>query len=472
MMKHMIPVSLLPITVQSARRSSLCVILGGLVLFGTSFGGHAAETPPEIEFNVLLIIKKRTEAWSPLFLPVRAEMSPAEVATARRCFEIETPEMVKDITRGKVRFVPTVYISEEPLRFWNPGRRDSAEIHGPELFEEFARIAKPGQYDSVGYYFLPRDGKSGYAIPRAGYGVGWFDGKLSAGVFAVHATDMNPRDEIFLHEWLHGLEQFYHRKPGVRLPNGWLHGNRNYPGYREQAYRPGDTFKGWTSWYKDFLNCEVKESDGFSGLGPSAWQHGPMRLAQPPQFPAANMTPPSSGTYPQWVYRLMEGDLSSAKLGEDLLNEASDPAGSDGLGSWTVKRWTRSAANKVERRTAAGVSAIRIQNHEPDDVQLTRRIGLEPFKNYVFCAEVKARGVEITQSGGRFGVTLAAGSSRSPNVIEGITGWIPVSICFTTGEKSEDAELRLGLGGFSSVAKGEVIFGNVRLRQVLYPSTE
>jgi hypothetical protein len=81
-----------------------------------------------------------------------------------------------------------VHVSDEPLRFWNPDRRDSAEISKSEMFAEFRRIAKPGQYDSVGYYFLPRD------------------------------------PEIFLHEWMHGLEQFYNGKPGVRLPSKTGHG--------------------------------------------------------------------------------------------------------------------------------------------------------------------------------------------------------------------------------------------------------
>lgn len=441
-----------------------------LAVSGIAAGNGEPAAPAEIEFKVLLIIKKQTDAWSPLFLPVRAEMSEAEIKAARRCFEIETPDMVQDITRGKVRFIPTVHVSDEPLRFWNPDRRDSAEISRAEMFAEFSRIAKPGQYDSVGYYFLPRDPKTGYSIPRAGYGVGWFDRAHAAGAFAVHAAEMNPRDEIFLHEWMHGLEQFYHGKPGVRLPEGWLHGIGNYRGYHERPYRPGDTFRGWMDWYKDFLNREIRESDGFSGLGAVAWKHGPMRETQLQPFPVERMTP-QAGTYPAWLHKLMKGDLAAANLGADLLGDA--PAKSaGGLAPWIVKRWGSGVEKTVEQKSTGGHSVIRIRNRHADDMQVIRRVKLEPFKNYVFSAEVKARGVKITQRGGRFGVTLAAGSSRSPKRIEGSADWTPMSVCFTTGEKSVDTELRLGLGGFASLTEGEAIFRNVRLRQVLYPSAE
>lgn len=457
--------------IQQGRR--WCVLFAAALL-SVSVGlanGAASESSsgesPEIEFKVLLIIKKRTDAWSPLFLPVRAEMSEAEIASARRCFEIETPDMVKDITRGKVRFVPTVHVSEKPLRFWNPERRDSAEIHKEEMFEEFSRIARPGEYDSVGYYFLPRDRKSGYSIPRAGYGVGWFERSHAAGAFAVHAAEMNPRDEIFLHEWMHGLEQFYHGKPGVRLPNGWLHGNRSYRAYRARYYRPGDTFRGWMDWYKDFLNREIRESDGFSGLGSAAWTHGPMRDAQPRKFPRPSRGKTPSRSYPGWVYRLMEGDLSSAKLGPDLLQDA--PGATADLSPWTLKQWSKGKGNLAERMLVDGKAVLRVRNRTADDSKLIRKVALEPFRNYVLTAEVRSEGVEIVEPGGQFGVTVQAGSGTVPRTFVGSVDWTPVTLCFTTGNRAAETELRLGVGGFASLARGTAEFRNVRIRQVLYP---
>jgi hypothetical protein len=189
---------------------------------------------PEIEFRALLIIKRASDTYSPLFLPVRSRMTEDEVARARRCFEVETPDMVRDVTGGRVRFVPTVRVSERPLRVFDPARQDSAEFFAPELLNEMAAFAKPGEFDSAGYYFLHYDAACGYKIPRAGFGVGWYDQRRALGLFAVScAPNLNPRDEIFLHEWMHGLDGFYGKKAGVTLPKGWLHGPKEH-GYQER----------------------------------------------------------------------------------------------------------------------------------------------------------------------------------------------------------------------------------------------
>ena len=88
------------------------------------------------------------------------------------------------------------------------------------MLNELQANAKTGKYDSVGYYFLHYDAASGYTIPRAGYGVGGFDTNHCLGTFAVNCTSkMNPRDEIFLHEWMHGLDGYFGNKPGVKTPS-------------------------------------------------------------------------------------------------------------------------------------------------------------------------------------------------------------------------------------------------------------
>jgi hypothetical protein len=101
----------------------LAALLPGAAVSATDTRAAAAREP-EIEFRVLLVIKRASDTYSPLFLPVRAEMTEAEVAAARRCFEIETPDMVRDITGGRVRFAATVHVSDKPLRLWDPKRLD------------------------------------------------------------------------------------------------------------------------------------------------------------------------------------------------------------------------------------------------------------------------------------------------------------------------------------------------------------
>ncbi len=438
---------------QNIRSLLLAAALPAAGLFLFAVLASAAEP---IEFRSLLIIKRHSEAWSPGLLPVRDSMSPEEIESARRCFEVETPDMVREITAGRVRFTARTLVSEEPLRLWNPDRRDSAEVSDREMLAEFSRLAKPGEFDSVGYYFLPRDRRSGYSAPRAGYGVGWYDGDFRLGMFAVHATVMNPRDEIFLHEWLHGLERHYHGKSGVKLPEGWLHGNRNYPGYEEKPFRPQDTFHGWMTWYRDFMNGTIQGEGGPFGLGENAWRHGPIRSGQPREFPAVRR--PEKRAYPAWLLALMKGETKGAKLGPDLLPAQSVKP----LEGWSQWSWTKDV------RVSEAAGAIVIRNEKPNHSVLSRKIRLEPERHYLFTAEVRGKEIEITEQGGRRGLDLAAMGSHAPGLITGSGEWREVSVPFSTGAKQGEISLELALGGRGSLARGAAAFRNPRLREILY----
>jgi len=426
----------------------------------------ATKTEPEIEFRVLLIIKRLSDTYSPLFLPIRARMTNDEVSSAQRCFEVETPSMVDEITGGKVRFVPTVKISDTPLRIFSADRRDSAEYSEAELLNELATFATPGQFDSVGYLFLHYDTASGYSIPRAGYGVGGFNGKYGLGMFAINCVpQMNPRDEIFLHEWMHGLDGFYGGKAGVKLPKGLLHGTVDH-GYRDKPFRPQDTFRGWMEWYRDYLNCNVMEDGISTGLGSVAWSHGPMRsIAGEVNY---EVPLPEIRPYPKWVYELMKGKFTNAVLGPSLLEKKIEPKMLANE-TWKLEMWAQAAGTSCDFLPAQG-GVLAVSNPNPNDAGLARTVSLEPFRNYLFSADVRTEGVVITQEGGKYGATLSAGSSITGKAIVGTTKWTPVSIPFTTGAKAEAVRLKMSLGGHASVAGGRAFFRNVQLRQIDYPT--
>lgn len=444
----------------------------GMVLFGLAFtltGARAETAQPVIEFKVLLIIKRESDTYSPLFLPVRARMTDAEVARARQCFEVETPGMVSEITHGKVRFIPTVRVSEQPLRVFNPDRKDSAEFFAPELLSEVSSFAKPGAFDSAGYYFLHYDPASGYKIPRAGFGVGWYDKEHALGLFAVNCSPrLNPRDEIFLHEWMHGLDGFYGKKDGVALPKGWLHGVKDHDGYQEKPWRTADTFRGWMEWYRDYLNGDVREGDKRVGLGDSAWRLGPMRREAAAVASNYRKEALPVGAYPAWVFELMKGDLSHARLGPSLLEKPSGPGAitktSEG---WRLDSWSEQAGSKA---SVASEGTFVLESPSPNNAALCRTLALQPFKNYLFTAEVLAEDVSITEKGGTFGVHLYAGDSVSTKRLTGTTPWTSVALPFTTGAKAEACRLKMALGGFASVARGRASFRNVQVRQIGYPA--
>ncbi len=456
----------------SGRRRRGFLALAGLLVLGFCplIQARAAESnrPPEIEFKVLLIIKQETASYHPLFLPIRARMTEADIRAVRRCFEVETPDMVRDLTGGKVRFSPTVLVSQKPLRVWNPGRLDSAEYFQPELLNELQTCVQPGQFDSVGYYFLHYEAASGYRIPRAGYGVGGYDAAHALGLFAVHCTpQMNARDEIFLHEWMHGLDGFYGGKPGVKLPAGMLHGTDKH-GYGEaKAWRPQDTFTGYMRWYRDYLNGTIAEGNQQAGLGSAAWKHGPLRNAVAAVAQNYRLQPLPIKTYPAWVHDLMQGDLTHAVLGQSLFKDQLQP-GDLAKTDWHLETWNTKAGTKAAVVPFGG-SALQLDSSNPNDARLVRTLALQPSQNYVFTAEVKTERVEITEAGGRLAVNLYAGASTSTKDLSGSKDWTRVVLPFTTGPKETSCRVKLALGGYASLARGRAWFRNIQVRPVAYP---
>jgi hypothetical protein len=453
------------------KRVSMRDILFLVIAAGIGTPALARDTEPEIVFKVLLVIKAESDTYSPLFLPIRSRMTDSEIAQSRRCFEVETADMVNEITAGKVRFAPTVLVSKKPLRIFDPTRLDSAEYYPPELLNELREVAKPGEYDSVGCYFLHYDTASGYRIPRAGFGVGGFDSGHSLGMFAVNCgAQLNPRDEIFLHEWMHGLDGFYGNKPGVKLPKGSLHGAGQH-GYTVKPWHPDDTFRGWMEWYKDYLNGNVREGGQLTGLGSVAWHYGPMRLGARKVAGNYRSAKLPVETYPAWVYELMKGDLSHAILGPPLLEQRLEPGKLSESTSWRLEMWDRNAGTEA-LITPEDAGTLVIYNPRPNDASLVRTISLRPLANYVFVADVRSEGVEITQEGGRYAVTLYAGDSASTKDLAGTQPWTTIALPFSTGAKADSYAVRIALGGFASVARGLAFFRNVQVKKVGYPAKD
>lgn len=400
-------------------------------------------------------------------------MTDEDVQTARHCFEIQTPDMVREATQGRVKFTPTVVVSDKPLRCFNSQRRDSAEYVGDELVNELATLSKPGEYDSVGYYFLHYDTASGYRAPRAGYGVGGYNGGTGIGMFAISsAGKMNPRDEIFLHEWMHGLDGFYGGKKDVRLPKGALHGSGNYDAHYgvAKAWRPQDTFKGYMEWYRDILNCHVPEDGGFVGHGSKAWKYGPLRdegRHRGPKFHTANLP---VGQYPPWVHELMKGDLSHAKLSPDELVTAIKPGAiAADAKPWRLESWAKSAGTKARFAESDG-GTFTLECDKGDHAAIAQDAPVLPSTNYVLTAEVKTTHIEIVQAGGKYSVLLEAGDSRSAKNFSGSMEWTPIVLPFTTKPEQISIAVRLQMGGRSSLASGKAQFRKVTLQKVGYPA--
>lgn len=423
-----------------------------------------AKSNSEIEFKVLLIIKSVSDTYHPLFLPVQSEMTTSEIADIKRCFGKETPRMIDEITNGSVKFKPTIYVSKKPLKLWEAKRLDSAEYVVQEMVNEFSSIAKPGDYDAVGCYFLHYDTISGYRIPRAGFGVGGYDSSRGLGLFAVNCTtSLGIDNEIFIHEWMHGLDGFYDRKSEVVLPKGYLHGAEEN-GYSTSPWKSGAS-PGWLKWYGHYLTGKVK---GQFGLGSNAWKHGSIR-----EYALQNSIPIEKKalqikSYPQWVYELMEGDLSNAKLSESLINDKLSSTKIEDS-PWAVNMWKNNIKTKVYVQKKYGGTYV-IDSEKANNVSLERIVDLPPEENYLFSAEVMTKAVRIMEKGGKYGVNLHVNDYSSVQDVSGSKTWRSIQIPFTTSVHSKEYKLSLSLGGHASTAKGRVYFRNIQLRKIAYPA--
>ncbi len=88
------------------------------------------------------------------------------------------------------------------------------------------------------------------------YGIGYSNIRLpndrSSYIYTYNSYINTFPEEVFVHEFLHSLERILQER-GYEIPE--LHDYQKY-GYKEQR------LIGLKEWYKDYMNCNIKSSDG------------------------------------------------------------------------------------------------------------------------------------------------------------------------------------------------------------------
>ncbi|HTY92209.1 MAG TPA: hypothetical protein VMC84_13620 [Methanocella sp.] len=140
----------------------------------------------------------------------------------------------------------------------------------PELLEHAP------DYDSV-FVFWPRnDLERGCTIPSGGWGLAIGPGNIPGGgtycsVASAADADWNVPcvGEVWLHEWLHGVCDFYESKgfpmPASNADGGGSHGYARSP------------VTGWCRYYRDLMTGRVRENGRSLGITPEAWLGGTIR---------------------------------------------------------------------------------------------------------------------------------------------------------------------------------------------------
>ncbi len=165
-----------------------------------------------------------------------------------------------------------IVISERPLTSISEVGGAYSYWPGPEdTMPEIDQYAPAGTYDSVVIFWQASDPVTGQSIPSGGWGWGGWVGPYSM----TYATVFNLswvwpsgacQGEVFLHEWLHGVTQFYDWL-GFVFPYEDLHG-------AEEAGYPQDANGCWETWLRDYMRGFVYENGQRTALIPETWQSG------------------------------------------------------------------------------------------------------------------------------------------------------------------------------------------------------
>jgi hypothetical protein len=403
--------------------------------------------PDALTFRVLLLIKPEVDVTLPDGTRVTVTMSDQVIRDAGVAVSRVTDNMARELSGGRIRLETTVVVSDTPLtRVSTMGA--GYTVAPDDVREDFDRyIPEPGRYDSVLVFADLRDEADGDIVPMEAYGLAW--GLQPAAKFATYAMIqyiewdalLRPGEpwgnEVFLHEWLHGLEAFYSER-GLRMPTDGLHGAE------EHGMPEADPVWGWSPWYRQFLTGTAIEPDGAAtGLGPRAWRLGTVRDYYRPLAP---------------------GFVTPAMAARNLLQNADAEA--SGLAPWRAYGW-RPDGFAADRAGAAdarrGAGALRIRNDAANDVRLAQDVAVTPGHDYLLAGWIRTEGVRVLESG-EVGANLSVEGTweRTPGVAGDSGGWRYVALRFGARDRRQ-VTIAARLGFFNSTATGSAWFDDLLL---------
>lgn len=199
------------------------------------------------------------------------QMEPAEIQKAEWSLG-HLPMLARECSCGLVDISYDFKPVSRPLRslthMGGPNYWPSPADVAPEL-SAYAR-----DYDSV-FVFWPQNGDRCH-VPSGGWGLAIGPGHIPGGgtycsiANADRASWDVPRvGEVWLHEWLHGVCDFYEGR-GFPMPQYNADGGGSH-GYVQSPVT------GWCRYYRDLMTGRVPENGRFMGITPEAWLSGTIR---------------------------------------------------------------------------------------------------------------------------------------------------------------------------------------------------
>lgn len=202
-------------------------------------------------------------------------MSDGEMEKAKYSFR-RYPALAEECSAGLADIVYDIVDIERPINSLTAMGDGGYWVSPCDVKGELDEYAPPGAYDSVFVHWPQTDLSGQVQIPSPGWGLAIGPDEGSNG--ATYCTIANApvacwnvslSGEVWLHEWLHGVCDFYESK-GFRMPQHNADGGGSH-GYTRSPVT------GWCGYYKDLMTGRVKENGRLTGITPEAWLSGTVR---------------------------------------------------------------------------------------------------------------------------------------------------------------------------------------------------
>lgn len=410
------------------RRIGICMLLCACALVTAVAGADDLEGQARpVTFRELLIIKRVTDVASTPHGPSQQRLSDKDVEAITRTFSVYVPTAIMKLSHGRVRWLTEVVVSDRPIKKVSPVP-GGYWLSPQDVDEDIDQNVVRGQYDGVFTYWKGQE--NGKGIPCGG-GHASVEARRLLGYSCCTWQPLfrwkPEHTEMWIHEWIHQCDGFYGAR-GVPLPQGHLHGDKNY--------KHGN-------WYEEYINGTVDGGNGVHlGLGENAWKVGPMRQHQG-----------LSVHRPEW----RAAEREAANL---LKNASFEADGGWELGSW---RKTPDAAGMVGGTLHTGKRSLMLQAKEGDDAHALQTVSVVPHANYLLSGWIKTKDVKIVQENGTMGACLSIDGTREvSDPVYGTAYWTYVYLVFNARDRKE---IKVGprLGHWESLAAGQAWFDDLCL---------
>ncbi|MDR1758321.1 MAG: T9SS type A sorting domain-containing protein [Bacteroidales bacterium] len=428
---------------------------------------------PLAHFNLLLVIKPEFNL--PQFDLVGTTLSSDKIEAITRSYLVHLPDLCSRISDSMVVLSTKVVVSPYAIS-QHHGDANDFLLYPEDVIEDIQQFSSPGEFDCIQFIYN-LDGKVNANAWGLTYPSFCFTSQMNyAGYCTIvdinSASDYANADhtvhEVFLHEWMHTLEQYYYNLLGVtRIPGGGLDGAGGL-GYTSDTYGRGEDetrfFKGLELFYRDHLlgtmyNYNEHSDMPGTGFGPAAYAY-----------------PTPREVYSQLTNAFWK-PAESTRANNLLQNPSFEEITPDSLPvSWVAdNRWFADHQHSwttVSGTCTHGNRALYISATEDVVFAVKQELVLEN-EAYILTFKIKTNQVEAHEGGHNFGAGMQTWDNHPDGywysngpAFEGTQDWQRGGKLFKPNPEYPTTTIAAAIGNWSSAATGAAWFDDIILVKI------